>query len=523
MRHDHLQTLRRSHPAWRLLAADSAPLVAGFLHHCFIAPNVRVLAEQELCGRLDDYLYHLRETLGERAYPRPATEYLRDWADDSRGWLRRYYPPDSDEAHYDLTPGAEQAIQWLAGLEQRQFVGAESRLKLVFDLLQQIERGSETDPDVRIAELRHRQQALEAEIEEIRAGRMAFMDETQLRERFLQVRDTAGALLADFRQVEHNFRELDRQVRERIATWSGSRGEVLAEVFGERDEIADSDQGRSFRAFWDLLMSPARQEELTRLLEAVLALEPVAALNPDPRLKRIHYDWLAAGELAQRTVARLSEQLRRYLDDQAWLENRRIMDVIRSVERHALAIRAQPPSAPLMAVDGLSPEVALPLERPLFSPPATRRLDQEVVEADTAALSADALFDQVYVDKDRLRAHLRRALHARPQVSLTELLEAHPLELGLAELVAWLSLATGECPSAIDEGTSRSVKWADAHGVVRTATVPEVVFVRDNTKTDATVGAASRPRSGNSDIATGRSLPQEQRSLPQEQRQEQKS
>jgi hypothetical protein len=497
--HDHLQTLRRSHPAWRLLAADSAPLVAGFLHHGFIAPNVRVMAEQELAGRLDDYLYHLREVLGEDGYPRGAMDYLRDWADDSRGWLRRYYPPDSDEAHYDLTPGAEQAVQWLAGLEQRQFVGAESRLKLVFDLLQQIERGSETDPEARIAELRRRQQALEAEIDEIRAGRMAFMDETQLRERFLQVRDTARALLADFRQVEQNFRELDRQVRERIATWSGSRGDVLAEVFGERDEIADSDQGRSFRAFWDLLMSPARQEELTRLLEAVLALEPVAALNPDPRLKRVHYDWLAAGEQAQRTVARLSEQLRRYLDDQAWLENRRIMDVIRSVERHALEIRSQPPSKALMRVDGLAPEVALPLERPLFSPPVSRRLDQAVVEADADSVAADALFDQVYVDKDRLRAALRRALQVRPQVSLAEILDAHPLELGLAELVAWLSLATGECPAAIDEVKTRTVRWTDDRGAVRTATVPEVVFLRDESgiaSPVAAVAAALGTRSG---------------------------
>jgi len=493
MHHDHLQSLRRNHPAWRLLAADSAPLVVGFLHHCFIEPNVRVLAEQELAARLDDYLYHLREALGEQAYPRAAMDYLRDWADDSRGWLRRYYPPDSDEAHYDLTPGAEQAIQWLAGLEQRQFVGAESRLKLVFDLLEQIERGSETDPAARIAELERRQQALQAEIAEIRAGRMAFMDETALRERFLQVRDTARALLADFRQVEQNFRELDRQVRERIATWSGSRGEVLEEVFGERDQIADSDQGRSFRAFWDLLMSPARQEELTRLLENVLALEPVAALNPDPRLKRVHYDWLAAGELAQRTVARLSEQLRRYLDDQAWLENRRIMDVIRQVERQALEVRDAPPSRSLVAIDGLSPEVALPLERPLFTPPATRRLDQTVVEADPTALPADALFEQVYVDKDRLRAHLRRALHTRPQVSLGELLEAHPLELGLAELVAWLSLATGESPAAIDDNASRRVRWTDAEGVVRTATVPEVVFLRD--PTPPPVGAISRSRS----------------------------
>jgi Protein of unknown function (DUF3375) len=41
---------------------------------------------------------------------------------------------------------------------------------------------------------------------------------------------------------------------------------------GERDLIADSDQGRSFRAFWDFLMSHARQEELTQLLDRVLHL-----------------------------------------------------------------------------------------------------------------------------------------------------------------------------------------------------------------------------------------------------------
>ena len=35
----------------------------------------------------------------------------------------------------------------------------------------------------------------------------------------------------------------------------------LQKILGERDVIADSDQGRSFRAFWDFLMSQARQEE----------------------------------------------------------------------------------------------------------------------------------------------------------------------------------------------------------------------------------------------------------------------
>lgn len=475
MEYDDLVRLRREHPAWRLLAADSAPLVAAFLHHAFIAPNVRTLGEQELAGQLDDFLHHLRERRGEDRHPKAGLDYLNDWSADERGWLRRYFPSDSDEPHYDLTPAAEQAIHWLAGLEDRSFVGAESRLKVVFDLLRDIAHGSETDPQTRIEELERRRAAIDAEIEAVRAGNMEFMDATQLRERFLQARDTAHALLADFRQVEQNFRQLDRRVRERIAGWEGSRAEVLDEVFGQRDAIAGSDQGRSFQAFWDFLMSARHQEELGQLLDQVLALGPVAELRPDPRLRRIHYDWMAAGEVTQRTVARLSEQLRRYLDDQAWLENRRIMEILSSVERNAMAVREQPPGE-LVALDEPSPRVELPLDRPLFTPPVQARLASADLDAGDADLDAGALFEQVYVDRERLRANLRRALQTRRTVTLPDLLAEYPLEQGLAELVAWLSLATGEDLGVIDENSEQAVEWTDHEGRQRRATLPAVIF-----------------------------------------------
>lgn len=76
----------------------------------------------------------------------------------------------------------------------------------------------------------------------------------------------------------------------------GSKGDLLERILGDRDAIAESDQGRSFRAFYDLLMSTDRQDELTQLLEHMLALDPVKALKPDRRLKRVHFDWLTAAE-----------------------------------------------------------------------------------------------------------------------------------------------------------------------------------------------------------------------------------
>ena len=300
-------------------------MIVSFLYKTFIQPNVRTMAQPELASRLADTLYGLREKLGEEAFPRRAEQYLDDWAADSRGWLRKYYPPGSDEAHYDLTPPAERAIDWLAGFNQRQFVGAESRLMMVFALLREIAAGTEEDPASRIVDLEKRKKAIEAEIKSTRDGHVPMLDATQVKDRFQQMAFTARSLLSDFREVEQNFRSLDRAVRERIATWEGNKGTLLEEIFSQRDAIAGSDQGKSFRAFWDFLMSPARQEEFSALLQVVFALKEVDALAPDRRLMRIHYDWLEAGEVAQRTVARLSEQLRRYLDDQAWLENRRIM------------------------------------------------------------------------------------------------------------------------------------------------------------------------------------------------------
>lgn len=303
-----LEVLRQNHPAWRLLCSPQAPLVASFFNRVFVEPNIRVMSQASLIEALEDELFQLHESYGPEKYPKTAQAYLNDWADNTKGWLRKYYPNDSDEPHFDLTPSAEKAIGWLSGLVDRSFIGTESRLLTLFELLRQIREGSDSDPQTRIAELERRRDNIEDEIERIKEGELTLLDKTGIKDRFQQFQNLARELLGDFREVEHNFRNLDREVRERIALWDGAKGDLLDEIMGQRDAIADSDQGKSFRAFWDFLMSQKRQKELTELLEYILALPAVAAIEPDTRLRRVHYDWLEAGEYTQRTVARLTPE-----------------------------------------------------------------------------------------------------------------------------------------------------------------------------------------------------------------------
>ncbi|MBI5186699.1 MAG: DUF3375 domain-containing protein [Nitrospinae bacterium] len=475
-----LDALRRSHPAWRLLLADHAPLVASFLHRVFVLPNARGMAQAELITKLEDELFHLRESLGEAAFPKPAAVYLGDWTQETRGWLRKYYPPGSDEAHFDLTSASEKSIAWLEGLTKRPFVGTESRLMTVFELLRQMVEGSDTNPDARIRELERRKSEIEAEIARVHVGEFAVLDETALKDRFQQVSSTARELLSDFREVEQNFRLLDRSTRERIASWEGAKGDLLESIFGERDAIADSDQGKSFRAFWDFLMSPERQEELSFLLREVFKLHAVRILEPDARLKRVHYDWLEAGEHTQRTVSLLSQQLRRFLDDKVWLENRRIMEIIHNIEAHALNLREAIPKDPaFMEIDDTSPSIELPMERPLFSASIKPVInDEKILVGDDAHVVVDALFGHVVVDKAHLAAQVRHALQTRQQITLGELLDEFPLKKGLAELVAYLALASEDSKAFFDDVNYDVVRWVDSNNVSRSGSLPRVIFNR---------------------------------------------
>ena len=458
--------------------ADSAPLVASFLHQCYLLPNVRTLSRPEILSRLEDALFAVREVAGPESYPREAADYLEEWASDERGWLRKYYPLDSDLPHYDITPATEKALEWLSSLEERAFIGTSSRLLTIVEILRQMAEGSETDPEARVRELERRKADIEAEIGRVREGRLDLLDETELRERFLQVEATARGLLSDFRAVEQNFRQLDREVREKVATWEGSKGELLAEVFGERDAISDSDQGRSFRAFWDFLMSASRQDELTRLLEKVFSLEAVERLRPDRRLLRIHYDWLEAGEVAQRTVARLSEQLRRFLDEAVWIENRRIMEIVRSIEQKALALRGRMGERTLALLEDSRLDLRLPLERPLHRPPVRTRIRDLPLLPGEGEVSTDLLFSQIFVDRGRLERQLDRLLAQRSPLSLGEVLEIFPLTRGLSELVVYLVIASERPETVADEGREEVLAWEDGEGVRREARLARILFYR---------------------------------------------
>lgn len=476
MNYDYLDRLKKIHPAWKLLTADSAPLVISFLERVFIGQNIRSIKESSLEEKLEDYLTHIRSIHGDNSYPREADDYLDDWSEGTHGWVRKYYPRLGDEAEYDITPAAEKTIEWLRSFEKREFIGTESRLLLIFQMVRDLVGATETDPQKRIDELEKRKAEIDDEIIRVKEGLVTSYDSRQIKENFWRIDEEIRRLMLDFREVEENFRFLDRQTRERIATGTLAKSQILDKIFSEHDAIEQSEQGKSFAAFWYFLMSQNRQEELEKNTEKILKLDCINEGSPSSALASMRYTLLDAGDKVKRTLGNLNEQLRTFLDEKLWLENRRIMDLIKSVEEKAIALRQSHPAEKNFSfLDSINPDIELPMERKLFTSPEKPPVLEDTPEEGQAETPPDILYSQHYVDEARLKDNIRRALSEKSQISLKDICDSFPVEKGLSEIITYAVIASRDKSSIIDTSAQQIIEYND-NGRLRAVSLPLIIF-----------------------------------------------
>ncbi|MCX5232996.1 DUF3375 domain-containing protein [Streptomyces sp. NBC_00233] len=471
-------TALTSHPAWVLLRADNAALVLSFCGTVFVEENARGVPESVLESRLEDQLYTLNEH-EPGTFPRAAGAYLAEWT--KSGWLRKYYPPGNDEAHFDATTALEKAVAWVRDLPARSFIGTESRLNTIVTLLRQMTFGAQTDPQTRIDELSRERDALDAQIARLLTGEVELLSPIALRDRYQQVEATAVELLRDFREVEANLRELEGRLRRQVAAAEGGKGEQLAAFLLERDEIAQSDQGQSFQAFFDYLLSPRRQQELRELLEQVTQL-PQLEGRTDRTLLKIPFAWLEAAENTQDTVRQLTEQLRRFLSGRSRTEDQRVLALVRSVQRHVTALGGMA-EMPGMELEMPQAAIALPMERRLYMPVERVELDTAAHEPpDDGDADLTELFAGIHIDTEMLAGHVLDAVAASPtgQAALTTVIDEHPLTLGLAELLGYFRIQHPDLDVNVDPEHTDVLVYPRVGTPGHTqAEVPHVTFVRN--------------------------------------------
>ena len=86
-------------------------------------------------------------------------------------------------------------------MQGKSFVGTESRLKLLLQLIGELVHGTSEDKQSKLATLEQKKAEVEQQIQAVKLGMDLGYSNTQVREKMYLIADMSRQLLGDFRQV----------------------------------------------------------------------------------------------------------------------------------------------------------------------------------------------------------------------------------------------------------------------------------------------------------------------------------
>ena len=354
-------------------------------------------------------------------------------------------------------------------------MATESRLMIIFDLLKNIIEKSNENPEFRIQELEKHKKEIEKEIEEIKEGKIELLSPAQIKERFLQVMNLSYDIVSDFRIVEQNFRDLEKNLRKKILTSDSGKGELLSDYFKEENTIEKSEQGRSFNAFWKFLASKPSKENFKTLIEKALSLKEIIEIPGSLSIERIENDWMKGSEHVLDTIALLSKQLSFFVSESFYIEEKRISELIKSIETNALQLDGKNYKN-FIGIKSWYADIDFPMYKKLYSIPNKILLDNFLVENQDEDVDFSPLYLQFFMDRKKLEERINSLLLDKDEVSLKEIIDMYPLKGGLTELLTYLVLVKEGINSEIDYNTSFEVTWTYKNGDSQSAKLPFVIF-----------------------------------------------
>ena len=476
-----VQTLNNS-PSVKLLKMRSAEFFLAFVTSVF--DEQMAIGEEKLQMLLENRLDNQREditdedinieTLGESNETK-AKRLIKEWTD--KGLFANYQNEDG-EIIYELSSHTSKVIDWITSLKKEEYIGTESKFKTLFSQLKDLVEFSNEDREKRLELLRQKKEDIERQIESLEMGEeIEVYEDYQIEPRYNSLNKLAKELLSDFKEVDDNFKKIIKQIYKRQTENEGKK-DILNYIFDAYAELKDSQQGKSFYAFWEFLLSSELQkewDELTDLLYKTLDKRNID--SKDKFLKEMKKHLFDAGEKVSQTNDRMSEKLSLIIRNNGNSDTQATKQVINDIKKMLLNT-AQNKERNNTSLNYEVIELNLPTERQLnLTPKQEVEYNNIPTEADldiNELERLDKLYNYHQIDQRILRKRIDIILRENTQTTLAEVIEQNNgIEKGLSELFGYIAILK-EYKTIVSDNRTQEIIFSKN----KTITIPEIIITK---------------------------------------------
>lgn len=273
MQVEEITQILRESPSVRLIKSRSVDFFLSFVIEAF--EGQAAIMQERLHMLLENRLDEQENTLVEddsemtrlvESNEQKAKRLIKDWTD--KGFLTNYQNEEG-EVIYEISSHTSKLIDWVVSLKKEDYIGTESKFKTLFSQLKELVEYSNEDREKRLELLRTKKMEIEHQIQRLEMGEeVEVYEDYQIEPRYNSLNKLAKELLSDFKEVDDNFKGIIKEIYER-QTENAEKKALLNYIFDAYGELKQSQQGKSFYAFWEFLLSADLQKEWDELTGAL--------------------------------------------------------------------------------------------------------------------------------------------------------------------------------------------------------------------------------------------------------------
>ena len=478
-----LNTLNAS-PSVELLRLRNREMIIEFFLNTFNQQSV--ISSENIHIQLADFLEYKQVENDEDSeislfdtYEDKAKKYVLHWT--NRGFLTNY-PDEQGEVFYELSAHSSKVIDWLASLKKEEFVGTESKFNNILNQLKELVEFTNEDTEKRIQLLEEKKLEIEQQIQRIKVGEdVKVFEEFEIVPRFNQHNQSAKELLSDFKEVEDNFKEITKGIYQKHSDGSLTKSDILAFTFDALDELKDSQQGKSFYAFWSFILNPDLQNKWDSLIkELYQTLEEKAIPVNDSFLKGMKNHLYNSGRKVYKANDKMAEKLSRIIRENESSNSEATKKIIQEIKKQLVEISKKKKKPEISFELETDIEINIPFERKLTTEQSeTVTYTNKPIIADDDITSSEhlgKLFSQSNIDKALLRKRIKEILQEKSQTTLLDVVENYGgLEKGLPELFGYIGIVK-EFKHSINPDKTQNIIFDVENG--KQIKIPEIILTK---------------------------------------------